>query len=80
MRRRKGRCACNQKKEEGRVGVIGRKVGGKMRGSKRSRGGEEEEGRGGGGRGREEEGRGGGGEERRRRMGGWRGRRGGCNR
>ena len=71
MRRRKGRCACNQKKEEGRVGVIGRKVGGKMRGSKRSRGGEEE-GRGGGGRGGEEEG-----EERRRRMGGWRG---GCNR
>ena len=56
MRRRKGRCACNQKKEEGRVGVIGRKVGGKMRGSKRSRGRG-----GGGGEGRRREGRGGGG-------------------
>ena len=45
-------CGCNQKKGRGgRVGVIGRKVGGKMRGSKRRRGGEEEEeGEGGGGR------------------------------
>ena len=46
------RCGCNQKKGVGGVlGVIGRKVGGKMRGSKSRRkrrgggGGEEEEGR-----------------------------------
>ena len=37
MRRRRGRCGCNQKKGGGGVGVIGRKVGGKMRGSKRRR-------------------------------------------
>ena len=55
-RRRRGRCGCNETKG-GRVGVIGRKVGGKMRRSKRRRGR-----RGGGGR--EEEGRMG------RRMGG----------
>ena len=41
--RRRGRCGCNQKKGGG-VGVIGRNVGGKMRGSKRRwRGGVEEE-------------------------------------
>ena len=48
--RRRGRCGCNQKKGGGGVlGVIGRKVGGKMRGSKRRkrRGGEEGKGRGG---------------------------------
>ena len=39
----------SKKKEEGRVGVIGRKVGGKIRGSKRRRMGEEEGGGGGGG-------------------------------
>ena len=40
MRRRE----CNQKKEGGGVlGVIGRKVGGKMRGSKRRKGGGGEE-------------------------------------
>ena len=56
------RCGCNQKKGGGGVlGVIGRKVGGKMRGSKvGGRGGEEEE----------EEGGGGGGGRRRRREGG----------
>ena len=57
MRRRRGRCGCNETKGGG-VGVIGRKVGGKMRRSKRRRRGR----RGGGGR--EEEGRMG------RRMGG----------
>ena len=56
-RRRRGRCGCNETKGGG-VGVIGRKVGGKMRWSKRRRRGR----RGGGGR--EEEGRMG------RRMGG----------
>ena len=56
-RRRRGRCGCNETKGGG-VGVIGRKVGGKMRRSKRRRRGR----RGGGGR--EEEGRMG------RRMGG----------
>ena len=35
--RRRGRCECNQKKGGGVLGVIGRKVGGKMRGSKRRR-------------------------------------------
>ena len=54
--RRRWRCGCNQKKGRGGIGVIGRKVGGKMLGSKRRRG------RGGGGgeeerRRREEEGR-----------------------
>ena len=53
------RCGCNQKKGVGGVlGVIGRKVGGKMRGSKSRR-----KRRGGGG--------GGGEEERKRRGGGW---------
>ena len=42
-----GRFGCNQKK--GGVGVIGRNVGGKMRGSKRRRKGGEEEGGGEGG-------------------------------
>ena len=56
-RRRRGRYGCNETKGGG-VGVIGRKVGGKMRRSKRRRRGR----RGGGGR--EEEGRMG------RRMGG----------
>ena len=56
-RRRRGRCGCNETKGGG-VGVIGRKVGRKMRRSKRRRRGR----RGGGGR--EEEGRMG------RRMGG----------
>ena len=50
MRRWRVWCGCNQKKGGGEgVGVIGRKVGGKMRGSKRRRRGgrrrEEEEGR-----------------------------------
>ena len=35
-RRRRGRCGCNQTKGGG-VGAIGRKVEGKMRGSKRRR-------------------------------------------
>ena len=48
-RRRRGRCGWNETKGGG-VGVIGRKVGGKMRRSKRRRrgrrgGGREEEGR-----------------------------------
>ena len=62
------RCGCNQKKGVGGVlGVIGRKVGGKMRGSKsrRKRRG------GGGGGGRRRRGGGGGEEERKRRGGGW---------
>ena len=63
------RCGCNQKKGVGGVlGVIGRKVGGKMRGSKsrRKRRG------GGGGGGRRRRGGGGGGEEERKRRGaGW---------
>ena len=59
MRRRRGRCGYNQKKGGGGgVGEIGKKVGGKMRGSKRRRRG----------RGRREEGEGGGG-RRGRRMG-----------
>ena len=38
MRRRRGKCGCNETKGGGGgVGVIGRKVGGKMRGSKRRR-------------------------------------------
>ena len=59
------RCGCNQKKGVGGVlGVIGRKVGGKMRGSKSRR--KRRGGGGGGGRRR----RGGGEEEEGRRMGG----------
>ena len=59
------RCGCNQKKGVGGVlGVIGRKVGGKMRGSKSRR--KRRGGGGGGGRRR----RGGGEEEEGSRMGG----------
>ena len=51
MDEEEGRCGCNQTNRGG-VSVIGRKVGGKMRGSKRRR-----RGRGGRRRGEEEEGR-----------------------
>ena len=48
-RKRRGRYGCNETKGGGGVGVIGRRVGRKMRGSKRRRrgrrGGGEEEGR-----------------------------------
>ena len=55
MRRRRGGLDAIKRNEGGGVGEIGRKVGGKMRGSKRRRrGGEEEGGEGGG---EEEEGR-----------------------
>ena len=67
MRRGRGLWGCNQKKGGGGLDVIGRKVGGKMRGSKRRRRGRGEEER----RDKEEEGKRRGGGGKRRGRGGW---------